>query len=206
MKVDVHNIPPKKTVGDVNSFATKNLNNPHDVSEDIQISFGRSSQRADSSLQGSEGIDSASGIHASIRFLCPLAAKPFLEQDGEIWDGNQLSIRRGQKSISNSDGNPHNPTTLPYKYKLIRGLRNIDSWRVGVILYSLISGDNGNDLFKVDNKDDLDENDVITLASWKQEMITRTIKKHSVFYEILDSDCDLIRMSGDARMMLRLNC
>ena len=73
-------------------------------------------------------------------------------------------------------------------------------------MYSLISGDNGNALFKVDNKDDLDENDVITLASWKQEMITRTIKKHSVFYEILDSDCDLIRMSGDAWMMLRLTC
>ncbi len=71
----------------------------------------------------------------------------------------------------------------------------------------VISGDNGNALSIYSrNKDDLDENEVITLATWKQEIITRTIKKYSVFYEILYSDCDLIRMSGDAWMMRRLTC
>ena len=114
-------------------------------------------------------------------------------------DGNYYVIK---SFATDSDGKPHNPTTLPYK--LIRARGTIDSWSVGVILYSMISGDNGKALFKVDNKDDLDENDFITLATWTQEKITRTIKKHSVFYEIVDSDCNLIRMSSGAWMMLSL--
>lgn len=109
-------------------------------------------------------------------------------------DGNYYVVK---SYATDSQGKPIDREKLPYK--LIKASDRIDAWSVGVILYSILSGDNGKGLFKVDNNDDLDEHDFITLATWTQEKITRKLKKQTILFELLDG---LLRLDPEERWTL----
>jgi HrpA-like RNA helicase len=101
VRVTMHNIPPSKTANDIKAFAEARVANACHVGEDIQLSFGQSSQGFERRGKSTaERESSSNGLHASIRFLCPNAAQQFLSQDKEIWEGYQLSIQRGQRPAS----------------------------------------------------------------------------------------------------------